>query len=304
MNIQETPKISIITCFLNVEEYIQETIESVLTQEYNNWELLLIDDGSTDKSTDIAKKFAQKYPDRIIYCEHENHINRGSSASRNVGINKAGGTLIAFLDADDVWLPEMLSQVLNLIQQYSVAMVCEASEYWYDWNDTTKPNKIIQIGAPQDRVYEPPELMLTIYPLAEGSPSAPCPCGMLVTKEAVIKHGAFDESFSGMYDDQAFLIKFYLHESVYISSTCNNKYRQRPGSLVHSSHGMSNYLKERKYFLRWLKNYLHYRNINYPEVNFLLKKELLSYNPVAYFIKYTLPKKIKRVLQKTYRLVK
>src|ERR1051326_4779826 len=120
MNLQDTPKISIITCFLNVEEYIQETIESVLKQEYTNWELLLIDDGSTDKSTDIAKKFADEYPGKIIYCEHENHINRGSSASRNVGIKKASGTLIAFLDADDVWLPGMLSQILKLMHQHPV----------------------------------------------------------------------------------------------------------------------------------------------------------------------------------------
>jgi len=300
MSIQDTPKISIITCFLNVEEYIQETIESVLKQEYGIWELLLIDDGSTDKSTDIAKKFADEYPGKIIYCEHKNHINRGSSASRNVGIKKASGTLIAFLDADDVWLPGMLSHILKLMRQHPVSMVCEATEYWYNWNDTAKQNKIVQIGAPQDRVYVPPELILTIYPLADGSPAAPCLCGMLITKESVVRHGAFDESFSGMYDDQAFLIKFYLHESVYISSTCDNKYRQRPGSLVHSSHGQSNYLKERKYFLKWLKNYLQQNNINYVEVNFLLQKELLSYKPVTYFLKYTLPQKIKRVWRKRF----
>src|SRR5688572_12616840 len=103
------PKISVITCFLNTELYIRETIESVLKQDYNNWELLLIDDGSVDRSTGIAKEFAAKYPDKIIYLEHENHINKGSGASRNLGIKKTSGTLIAFLDADDVWLPDMLS---------------------------------------------------------------------------------------------------------------------------------------------------------------------------------------------------
>jgi len=291
----DTPKISIITCFLNVEPYIEETIESVLKQEYTNWELVLIDDGSTDNSTNIAKDFANKHPGKIIYLEHENHTNKGSSASRNYGIKKATGSLITFLDADDIWLADMLSHLLNLMQQHPVAMICEASEYWYDWNDPNKKNEIVYIGAEQNRLYRPPQLMLTLYPL--GSGAAPCICGMLVKKEIVDKHEAFDESFSGMYDDQSFLIKFYLHEAVYISSTCKNKYRQRPGSLVHSSHGKSDYLTERKYFLKWLKNYLQKNNINYPEVNSLLRRALLPYK-TSYFIKNTLPKKIKRALKR------
>jgi glycosyltransferase involved in cell wall biosynthesis len=297
MNVTDAPKISIITCFLNVEPYIQETIESILQQDYINWELVLIDDGSTDKSTGIAKNFATKFPGKIIYLEHENHINKGSSASRNLGIKKSSGALITFLDADDILLPDMLSHLLNLMQQYPVALICEASEYWYDWNDPSKKNEIIYIGTEQDRMYQPPELMLNLYPL--GSGAAPCICGMLVKKDIVDKHGAFDESFGGMYDDQSFLIKFYLHEAVYISSTCKNKYRQRPGSLVHSSHGQSVYLSERKYFLKWLKNYLKKNNIAYPQVDILLQKALMPYK-TSYFIKKTLPKKFKRIIKRVF----
>lgn len=295
-----TPKISIITCFLNTELYIRETIESVLKQDYNNWELILIDDGSVDRGTGIAKEFAAKYPDKIIYLEHENHINKGSGASRNLGIKKASGTLIAFLDADDVWLPDMLSNLLDLMQQHPAAMICEASEYWYDWNDANRKNEIITIGADQDRLYLPTELMLTLYPLNKGA--APCICGMLVQKEKINKHGAFDESFRGMYDDQSFLVKFYLHEAVYISSSCKNRYRQRPGSLVHSSHEKGVYLRDRKYFLTWLKNYLKNNNIHYPEVNFLLQKALLPFRP-GWFIRHLLPARVKRILQKVYHSI-
>ncbi len=183
MNNSVPPKISIITCFLNVEQYLEEMIESVLQQEYENWELLLIDDGSTDNSTSIAKKYVSRYPGKIIYREHNGHSNRGASASRNVGIDMATGEFIAFLDADDVWLPDLLSCLLTLMQAHSVALVCEASEYWYDWSNTERQNVIIPVGTEQDRYYAPPQLMLNLYPLGKGA--APCPCGMLVKKESV-----------------------------------------------------------------------------------------------------------------------
>ncbi len=61
------PLVSVIVPFFNGEEFLAETIESVLEQEYTNWELLLIDDGSTNKSTEIAKDFAFKYPDKVFY---------------------------------------------------------------------------------------------------------------------------------------------------------------------------------------------------------------------------------------------
>jgi hypothetical protein len=124
---------------------------------------------------------------------------------------------------------------------------------------------------------------------------------MLVQKEILTKHGAFDESFRGMYDDQSLLIKFYLHEPVYISSSCKNRYRQRPGSLVHTSHEKGAYRRDRKYFLSWLKHYLKSNNIHYPEVNFLLQKALLPFKP-AWFVSHVLPARVKRILQKVYQL--
>jgi len=297
MNISDTPRISIITCFLDTEPYIRETIESVVEQDYLNWELLLIDDGSGDGSTAIAKDFAVKFPGKIIYLEHEGHINKGASASRNLGIKKSSGSLIAFLDADDVWLPVMLSNLLKLMRQHPAAMICEASEYWYDWNDPGRKNEIIPVGAEQDRLYQPPELMMTLYPLKNGA--APCICGMLVQKIIADKHGAFDESFSGMYDDQSLLVKFYMHETVYISSSCNNKYRQRPDSLVHSSHQQGAYRQQRKYFLKWLKKYITNNNIKHPGINFLLQQAMEPYTS-RWFITQTFPAKAKRVWQKVY----
>jgi glycosyltransferase involved in cell wall biosynthesis len=99
------PLVSVIIIFLDEERFIQEAIESVFAQTYSHWELLLVDDGSKDASTQIARRCAETNPGRVRYLEHEDHRNRGMSASRNLGLQHAKGDFIAFLDADDVWLP-------------------------------------------------------------------------------------------------------------------------------------------------------------------------------------------------------
>ncbi|HEX8326703.1 MAG TPA: glycosyltransferase family A protein [Hymenobacter sp.] len=270
------PEISIVTCFLNVEQYLEEAIESVIRQRYQQWELLLMDDGSMDQSTLLAKKYEALYPDKIVYLEHPGHVNKGLSASRNVAIAKSRGRLIAFLDADDVLLPDMLQQQLQLLEQHGAAMVCEASEYWHDWNDKQKPNVVIPIGTRPDHLYSPPVLALNLYPL--GSGAAPCPCSILVHKEALLRHGGFEEEFPGMYEDQAFLIKFYLHEKVYISSGCHNRYRQRPDSLLNSSHREGNYLRERTKFMAWLGHYLSKQSAVHPQVSKAFRRNISALN--------------------------
>src|ERR687889_2435319 len=97
-NMSSKPLVSSIIIFLNRERFIQEAIESVFAQTYDNWELLLVDDGSTDGSTQIALRYAERYPEKVRYLEHPGHQNSGMSASRNLGIRYAKGEYIAFLD--------------------------------------------------------------------------------------------------------------------------------------------------------------------------------------------------------------
>ncbi len=101
----DRPSVSVIIIFLNAERFFEEAIASVFAQTYDRWELLLVDDGSTDASTAIARRYARRYPDRVRYLEHPDHSNRGASSSRNLGVQHARGAYIAFLDSDDVWLP-------------------------------------------------------------------------------------------------------------------------------------------------------------------------------------------------------
>lgn len=107
--------ISIIVPVYNVSEYIAETIESVRRQTYENWELLLVNDGSTDNSGKICKSYL--YDDRIRYIEIK---NSGACVARNKGLDNSKGNYIYFLDADDLLLPNCLEFLLLLINKYDV----------------------------------------------------------------------------------------------------------------------------------------------------------------------------------------
>lgn len=107
-------KVSIIVPVYNVEKYIESCIQSILNQTYDNWELILINDGSVDKSEDICQSFVNR-DQRIILVSQE---NRGVSAARNVGIAKSTGEYIIFLDSDDELESNAVEIMLSDIIQY------------------------------------------------------------------------------------------------------------------------------------------------------------------------------------------
>lgn len=297
----DTPLVSVIIPFMNEERFLEETIQSVLQQDYLNWELLLVDDGSTNNSTQIAKTYAAQHPEKIFYLEHSGHANKGVCESRNLGVEKAAGKLIAFLDADDVFLPTKLSRQVAIFNQHpDIGMVAEASDYWYSWNDPTKNDIIIFVGGKNDVVTNPPQLMIDLYPLGNGA--APCPCSLMLTKKAIVNAGGFEPAFHKefqLYEDQAFLIKVYLREKVFISSQANNLYRQRPESVVKWVYAEGGYHKVRKFFLEWLSLYLQKHHINHPQIDKLLRRAILPYRyPTSFFLFKTLPRKIIKKMKK------
>ncbi|WP_439883489.1 glycosyltransferase family 2 protein [Pontibacter sp. MBLB2868] len=301
------PLISVIIAFLNEERFLAEAIESVLHQDYTNWEIILVDDGCSDKSVQIAKDYEKRFQGKIIYIDHEGHLNKGLSASRNAGIKKASGELIALLDADDVWLPSKLSAQVSIFQQYpTVAMVAEASLYWYSWNNPVSQDIIIPVGASQNRVYQAAELLQYLYPLSTGA--APCPSGLIFTKQALELVGGFEEHFRKeyqLYEDQALLHKIYLKEQVYVSSECNNKYRQRVGSIVEKVHADGHYLSVRRYFLEWLKGYLEQERMYVQNNKRLVLKALFPYrHPTMHYFTTILPDKVKQRVKKEIKKLK
>lgn len=113
MDLLNSPLISIIMPAYNSEEYISESIDSVLTQTYNNWELVIVDDGSIDNTREVIRKY-EKEDIRIKYLYQ---TNQRQGKARNNGIKHSTGSLIAFLDSDDIWVNSKLElQVKELIK--------------------------------------------------------------------------------------------------------------------------------------------------------------------------------------------
>ncbi len=106
------PLISIITPNYNSQTYIAETIESIINQSYGNWELLITDDVSSDNSVEIIKNYSNK-DSRIKFFQLQE--NGGAAVCRNNSIKQASGRFIAFLDSDDIWLPNKLQHQLNFM---------------------------------------------------------------------------------------------------------------------------------------------------------------------------------------------
>jgi glycosyltransferase involved in cell wall biosynthesis len=296
-----TPIVSVITAFFNEERFLAEAIESVLRQDFSHWELVLVDDGSTDGSTAIAQRYAQLMPDKILYCDHADHVNKGLSASRNWGIQHSHAPLIALLDADDVWRPGKLTQQLAIIAQHpTVGMLAEASVYWHQWQKSSQDDVLVPVGAPAAQVYKPGELLLILYPLGPTTAAAPCPSGLLFTREAYVKVGGFEESFTEnyqLYEDQAFLSKIYLNEQVYVSAASNNLYRQRPGSIMKAVTEQGNYHIVRRYFLTWLATYLHARGPISPALQQALAHARFPYeHPLCHRLMSSFPLRAARRL--------
>lgn len=290
------PLISVVTCFLNVEEFLEQSIKSVIAQKYKNWELLLVDDGSTDKSTEIAKSFSSQYPN-ILYHEHQGHLNHGLSASRILALEHAKGEIISFLDGDDIWTPDFLLEAVKEKQGNSVPVYCEATKYWFSWKFPDREDAVSQVGTEGNRTYSPPELIYRLYPLAIGS--SPAICSILVDKHTLEKHGGFNAAFKGMYEDQVLLTKLYLNENIYISTVCNNIYRQRHDSLVYTARSRGTYLRDRKFFLEWFEEYLKIIKNTDKKLKKMLNRALFPLRyPTVFYLKEILPGKVKRKLRK------
>ena len=111
-NMKNNDLISVIIPVYNAERFVAQTLDSVLEQTYENWEAILVNDGSTDNSLDILQKYAQKDA-RFKIIDKK---NGGVSAARNDGLKKAAGEYITFLDADDLWYPQFLEFMLQALQ--------------------------------------------------------------------------------------------------------------------------------------------------------------------------------------------
>jgi GT2 family glycosyltransferase len=271
--------VSIVIPFLNAERFLSEAIASVLCQTYGNWELILVNDGSTDRSGTIAARYAKERPSQVRCLQHPGLERRGISTSRNFGIANAKGAYIAFLDSDDVWLANKLErQVELLLAEPEAAMIYGSSVIWHSWtggaNDLMKDE--FAPVLPDEECYRFVDMpMLSVRQIWHTA----APSGILVRRKAAEAVGNFESGFDNLYEDQAFYFKLGLKSKVLASNECWYKYRQHPDSecAVGSRTGAQAIAKIK--FLRWAAQYLASCNIERPDLSEALTQELASSLP-------------------------
>ena len=124
------PKVTVIIPCYNREDYIRETVDSVLNQTYSNIELICVDDGCTDGTREILDNYA----DTIIVLEHAGRVNKGQSAAINLGMENAAGKYIAILDSDDLFAPEKIEKQVKYLEEHSDIGLVYVNGYGVDGN--------------------------------------------------------------------------------------------------------------------------------------------------------------------------
>jgi len=271
------PKVSCIIIVYNGDKFLGEAIESVLSQTFTDWELLIVDDGSMDKSREIAQRFAQAYPANIRSLCHADGQNHGMSATRNLGLSQARGNYVAFLDADDVWLPHKLAgQIAVLDAEPSVGATYGRTLIWHSWKGSTakEADFFYELGVAPDQTYHPPTLLLSQLLNVYQSPTT---SGCLLRRALVDEVGGFEPAFRGMFEDAVFFAKALLIAPFFVSAEVLFKYRQHSSSAGAISAATNRDGWARLRFLLWFRGYLRKTSADpkvFELVRSLIRKQL------------------------------
>ncbi len=211
--------VSIIMPSYNTAKFISETIYSVLTQTYTNWELIIVDDCSTDNTDEVAKPFLSD--ERIKYIKNEK--NSGAAISRNRALCEAKGKWIAFLDSDDLWLPEKLEKQIEFM---------EKNDYRFSYTNYIEIDEESKTNG--KRVTGPKKI--TKYGMYNY-----CWMGCLTVMYDAETIGLIQIADIKKNNDYAMWLKVCKKADCYLLDEVLAKYRKRSGSI--SNHGYTKLIK-------------------------------------------------------------
>ena len=277
------PLVSIVIIFLDEAPFLAEAIESVLAQTYDRWQLVLVDDGSTDGSTRIALDYATAHPRRIDYAEHPDHRQLGTGPSRQLGLDLSRGKYLGYLDGDDVLEPGKLATQVELLEtRPELAMTYGQTLVWYRWREDVHgtADYLKPLGVSPGQSIPPPGL-LTVFLANEFA----CPgCGsVLMRRQAVQQVGGFEAAFTGQYEDMVLYAKLLLRHPVFVEEAIHSRYRQHEGNSWIADRRRAGWYPEwltpsRGRYLEWVAGHLagYPRGVT-PELGAALEAALHPY---------------------------
>ena len=253
------PRVSVLMCFLNGAEFMAEALASVQAQTFTDWELLLVDDGSTDDSVAVATAATASYGHRVQLLHHPGGVNCGLSTSRNLALRHAQGEYVAMLDADDVWRPEALARMVALLDGApEAALVGGNALRWYSWTgDATDATldyapSLARFSLPSPVQLAPPQLLNLLLQDATASPPT---CSVLLRRYSLTAVEGFVDSFRTLYEDQALYAKLALRAPVLLTDEVWASYRRHNNSVCAQMYGTDAEAGSRRVFLAWLAAY-------------------------------------------------
>jgi glycosyltransferase involved in cell wall biosynthesis len=213
------PKISVIIPAYNVASYIGETLETVFAQSFTDYEVIVVNDGSPE--TAQLEHVLAPYLNRLRYIKQE---NRGASAARNTGLQLSHGEFIAFLDADDLWLPDYLGEQMNFIRAHGYDLVCaDASIFSESAHDEKTYMQALMTGAPATGE-------ITFLGLLSAEQSL-ITSGVVARREPIFEVGLFDEALRNAQDFDLWLRLARHGARLAYQQKVLLRYRSRAGSL-------------------------------------------------------------------------
>jgi glycosyltransferase involved in cell wall biosynthesis/peptidoglycan/xylan/chitin deacetylase (PgdA/CDA1 family) len=265
--------VSVVMCFLDAERFIAEAIESVFDQQHPEWELVLVNDGSNDRSGEIARRYERRHPDRVRYVEHGEGRNLGKSASRNAGVAASEGPLVMFFDADDVLLPGSLRTLAGAISRHpQAAVVYGRTRHWFSWPGNPGSYDSAwdfdsQLPGSDGTVFQPGQLLPA---LAREDDVLPSICSALVRREALERAGGWDESFEDVHDDFVLWTKLFATNPVLVVDETLALYRKHPDSSCEQAVARGEWSPvdlnvARFRYLAWMEHWLTLRRLGSEE---------------------------------------
>lgn len=275
--------ITIVCPLYNKAEYLKYTVDSVINQSYSNWELIVVDDGSTDSSLAIVKKYADIDNRISIHQRSDFKSNKGGSVCRNIGIQLAKGTFIMFLDADDILDKECLFNRVKHINQfpYKGFYIFNNRSFYKQVGNFSSKERLIRFKNSIFYKFSKSERLFFIKCFAKYEILWQTSC-VVWKPETLMELNGFTEAFQRLQDPELHL-RALLHENIHFSSSL---FKSKPDVYIRldpDRRGRHNHLKHfenhknsvsffLRFFLKYINTHSYKLNINYFQ-GFILSTE-------------------------------